>query len=48
VGAVKATIWVNPIREVLKFPVPQLLIYKNSCTVVLDNELPASTSNINR
>jgi hypothetical protein len=34
---VKAIIWVNPISEVLKFPLPASQIYKNACTIVLDN-----------
>jgi hypothetical protein len=40
-GEVKAIglIWVNPIREVLKFPVPRTEIYKNTCIIVLDNVL---------
>ena len=38
-GEVKAIIWVNPISELLKFPVPQSYIYKNTCIIVLDNEL---------
>jgi hypothetical protein len=35
----KKKISVNPIRAVLKFPVPWTYIYKNNCMIVLDNAL---------
>jgi hypothetical protein len=38
-GKVKLLIWVNPIREVLKFGRHSHIFTKHTCTIVLDNAI---------